>query len=299
MANNVQYIINLVDHFSPIAEKIKRASTSISNGISKANKSLDKMKKKLNLVDHFSPIADKIKRASTSISNGISKANKSLDKMKEKLKSVKQSAEKLRSVSIKTFIAMAALLVLLAKSAIDYETSWVGITKTVDGTKSQMKALENQLKAVNKEIPISRKELYQVAENAGQLGIARKDVASFTSTISKLSLATNIAADEGSIMLSQFANITKMDPSNYTRLASTIVDLGNNLATQESNIMNFGFYIAGAGHAAGMSESQILGLAGAFSSLGIRAERGGSSVSRMISEINKSIGQRYDFFTCF
>jgi len=47
------------------------------------------------------------------------------------------------------------------------------------------------------------------------------------------------------------------------------VHLGNNLATMESNIVEFGQRIAGAGKIAGLTEAQVLAIGGAFASVGV------------------------------
>src|SRR5690606_32026579 len=67
------------------------------------------------------------------------------------------------------------------------------------------------------------------------------------------------------------------------------VHLGNNLAATESEIVNMGLRIAGAGHVIGLTEAQILGLAGGLSALGIRAEMGGSAISRTMIEIANAV----------
>ncbi|MGO5296585.1 phage tail tape measure protein, partial [Collinsella sp. LCP21S3_A9] len=57
----------------------------------------------------------------------------------------------------------------LAKSAIDWESAWAGVTKTVDGTPQQMAAIEAGLRSMAKELPSSHREIAAVAEAAGQL----------------------------------------------------------------------------------------------------------------------------------
>ena len=49
----------------------------------------------------------------------------------------------------------------------------------------------------------------------------------------------------------------------------------NNYATTEGEIMTMALRLAGAGTQVGMSETDILGLATALSSVGIEAEMGG------------------------
>ncbi len=68
--------------------------------------------------------------------------------------------------------ATVGALALATKAAMDWESSWAGVTKTVDGTAVQMDALESGLRSMARELPASHEEIAAVAEAAGQLGIA-------------------------------------------------------------------------------------------------------------------------------
>ena len=73
-------------------------------------------------------------------------------------------------------------------------------------------------------------------------------------------------------MLAQFANITQMDPTYYSNLASAVVDLGNSYATTEQKIIDMSQGIAASASLAGMSEADMLGLSAAVTSLGIETQ---------------------------
>ena len=56
------------------------------------------------------------------------------------------------------------------KAAIDYETAFAGVKKTVDGTPQQFDKLSASIREMAKEMPSSAVEIANVAEAAGQLG---------------------------------------------------------------------------------------------------------------------------------
>lgn len=71
------------------------------------------------------------------------------------------------------------------------------------------------------------REIAAVAEAAGQLGIAREDVASFTKTMVQLGETTNLSADTAATSLAQFMNIMGTSAASVGRLGATLVALGN------------------------------------------------------------------------
>src|SRR5699024_3382395 len=125
------------------------------------------------------------------------------------------------------------------------------------------------------------------------------DIETFTETMVKMGTATNMSSEEAATSLAQFMNIMGTSFDDVEKLGSTIVHLGNNLATTESKIVDLGLRLAGAGAQAGMTESDVLALAGTLSSLGLRTEAAGSAFSRVILEMNSAVmdgGEKLDKF---
>jgi len=168
------------------------------------------------------------------------------------------------------------------KAAVDFESAFAGVRKTVDATESEFQYFSDEIRNMSKEIPAAATEIAKVAEAAGQLGIKKEAIVGFTRTMTDMGVATNMSADEAATALARFANITKMSQQDFDKLGSTVVDLGNNFATTESEIIDMALRLAGAGAQIGMSEADILGLATALSSVGIQAEMGGSALSRVM-----------------
>lgn len=175
------------------------------------------------------------------------------------------------------------------KSAIDFESAFAGVRKTVDATEKEFATFRQEILNMSKTIPASATEIAKVAEAAGQLGIKKENIMGFTRTMVDLGVATNMSSDEAATALARLANITGMPQSQFDRLGSTIVALGNNLATTESEITEMGLRLAGAGNQVNMSEAQILSFAGALSSVGINAEAGGSAFSRVFLNMNSAV----------
>ena len=168
------------------------------------------------------------------------------------------------------------------KASLDFESSFTSVRKTVDATESEFSALASASKSMSTQIAASTTEINEVMATAGQLGIANDYLVDFTRTMIDLGNSTDIVANDAASTLAKFANITTMDQSQFGNLGATLVDLGNNFATVESDIMNMSLRLAAAGHQVGLTEPQILGFAAALSSVGVRAEMGGSAFSKAL-----------------
>ena len=171
------------------------------------------------------------------------------------------------------------------KASIDFETALANVAKTTGMNETELKYFGEEMKALSTQIPITAVELLGLAEAAGQLGIADKDIQEFTEVMAALGVSTNMTSEQAADSLARIANIMGTSASEYERMGSTIVELGNNSAATESEIVEMSTRIAGAAKLAGMSEANIFALATALASVGIEADAGGGSLSTLISNI--------------
>lgn len=180
-------------------------------------------------------------------------------------------------------------LALATKAAIDWESAWTGVLKTVDGSSAELDAVEASLRQMARTLPASHTEIAAVAEAAGQLGVQTGNVAAFTRVMIDLGETTNLSAQEAATALARFSNIMGTSQGDVSLLGSTLVGLGNNFATTESEILDMAMRLAGAGRQMGLTEGETLGLAAAMSSVGIEAEAGGSAMSLTMKRINSEV----------
>lgn len=201
----------------------------------------------------------------------------------------RQNMQKLGTGLLVAGAGIAAGLGLATKAAIDWETAWAGVVKTVDGSEAQLAALEDELREMARTLPQSHAEIAAVAEAAGQLGVATDDIASFTRTMVDLGVATNMTSEQAAFAIARMTNIMSTSADDVDKLGATIVDLGNNSATTEAEILEMALRISGAGATIGLAETDVLGFAAALSSVGVRAQAGGSAISRAMIEIEGSV----------
>ena len=199
--------------------------------------------------------------------------------------------------------AIVATTALSVNAAIDWESAWAGVTKTVDentdvigGSYAEIEAGLRDLTAV---LPASHAEIAAVAEAAGQLGVKTQDIVGFTQTMIDLGETTNLSSDQAATSLAQLMNIMGTAGEDVDRLGSTIVALGNDGASTEAEIVSMAQRIAGSGKLVGATEGEVLALANALASMGVTAELGGGVASRILQDLYSAVetgGEKLDGF---
>lgn len=179
---------------------------------------------------------------------------------------------------------------LALKAAIDYESAFAGVKKTVDETATVSYAkLSDGIRQMAKELPASAVEIANVAEVAGQLGIKTEDILKFSRTMIDMGESTNLSSEEAATAIAKIANIMGLTSDEYSRFGAAVVDLGNNYATTERDIVEMTNRLAAGGRLAGLTTPDILGLATAMSSVGIEAEAGGTAMTQTLTAIGKAV----------
>lgn len=240
--------------------------------------------------------ADKFFEAQIPITLLLGALDSQLADAKRKVtRGAKKMAKELARIGPQMSVAVTAPIVavvgLATKVAIDLESGFAGVRKTVEATEQQFSQLRGQLVGMSKEIPTTAIELFKIAETAGQLGVKAKDITTFTKTIALLGETTNLLGQQGATQLARFANITRLPLDQIERLGSAVVALGNNLATTEAEIVNMSLRLASGGKIAGLTDAEILALSGTLSSLGVNAEAAGTSFTKFLRFMTKAAAQ--------
>ena len=193
-------------------------------------------------------------------------------------------------------VAMAAGAVASSKFAIDFNNNFADVRKTVDGTDAQLNKIKQDIIDMttvdingHSAIPQTTAELTELAAAGGQLGRKTENISSFTETMAMMGSATNLAGEEGAKTLARFMNVANVSQGEVQNLGSSVVDLGNHFATTEAEIAAMAQRMGATGTAVGISAQDILAYSTALSSLGVEAEAGGSSISRIWMDIQTQV----------
>ncbi|GIO39295.1 hypothetical protein J41TS12_41560 [Paenibacillus antibioticophila] len=273
-----------------VIAKLKKQYDEVAESKGKDDRQTQKLETNLNkAVAQYNKLYNELQSTTAEINKQATaweKASKALDAAAKKMEDIgKKMTAAGQELSVMVTAPLVAVGAASTKASIDFESAFAGVRKTVDATEEEFQKFSQEIRQMSKEMPASATAIAGVAEAAGQLGIKNEALMSFTQTMSDLGVATNMGAEQAATSLARLANITQMPQQNFDRLGATIVALGNNLATTESEITEMALRLAGAGKQIGMTEAQILSFAGSLSSVGIEAEAGGSAFSRVMINI--------------
>lgn len=202
--------------------------------------------------------------------------------------------EKLVGVGTKLTAGLTAPLLAVGtaatKSAIEFESAFTGVQKTVDATESEYAALSKGITEMSERMPQSASAIAGVMEAAGQLGVRGvQNLLDFTETMIMLGDATNLTSEEAAMSIAKVMNIFGTANEDVGRFGATIVDLGNNYATTEADIVSMTNRLAAGARIANLTEAETLALAAAMSSVGIEAEAGGTAMTQTFNAIETAV----------
>src|SRR5699024_5579206 len=112
------------------------------------------------------------------------------------------------------------------RATVQWEDAQANVAKTTNASKSEMEGLSKSIRGMAKEMPESQSEIANTMAMAAQLGV--KNLKGFTKVATQLGVATNMTAEDAATNMARFANATGKPDSDFRKLGSTVVQLGNN-----------------------------------------------------------------------
>ena len=258
---------------------------------------------RINAEDNASAVLGKVSSNVNNMSGTVSNAanvvnnvgntvSRNKNKFESTGKSIKDFGERVNKATKPLQIAAVGAVgagVAVTKAAMEYETAFTGVKKTVEGTPEQLAKVNTEIQEMSKRIPVQATELANLAATAGQLGVDADHIAKFTEITAAMGVATNLAGEEGAATLAQFINVSGDSLDNVDRVGSAIVALGNNTATTEADIAHMALRMGKFGNTVHMTSDEVLGYSAALASSGIEAQLGGSAMGRTWLDIQSAV----------
>ena len=213
-----------------------------------------------------------------------------IDKIKKNTKDLNQILGTVAKASAAAFVGLTATIAAVTKVYADYETALVGVGKTTNITGKELDRLGKRIGNLSSTIPLATNELLGIAQAAGQLGVTgEENLVKFTDTVARLGVATDLTGEQAATSLTRILTVTGEGVENIDRFGSVIVQLGNNFAATESEIVHMTTEVSRSIGIFGVSATEAAGLSTALKAMGVRAELGGSAVARAFRAISASV----------
>lgn len=173
------------------------------------------------------------------------------------------------------------------------EAAITNIARTTGLARDQVTELSEAIRTFATEItPTATAELNRYAEVAGQLGVTSvADLTRLVEAADQLGIATNIAGDEAATLLTRILGVTGQGVGEIGRLSSSVVELGNNFAAQESQIVEFTRQLVTSTREINLSAEAAAGIATALAVSGVQAEASRTAIGRLSQSIRQAVTQ--------
>ena len=185
----------------------------------------------------------------------------------------------------------------IVTSSNDVDAAYRNLRKTFDATEGDYKTLYDSAMKYSQTHVTSADTMLDMEAIAAQLGVGIEGGADaiqhFAEVASNLDVATDIDAESIALQMGQIVNVmSDLDntkPDTITGFADALVRLGNNMPTQESNIMQITQRLSAIGDVAGFSTPQLMGWAAAVASTGQKSEAAASGIATTITKISQAV----------
>jgi TP901 family phage tail tape measure protein len=123
------------------------------------------------------------------------------------------------------------------------------------------------------------------------MGITADGIVKFTDTVTKFASVTGVSADTVAQKFGRIAQLTKLDPSQFENLGSSISFAGVNAVATEAEIMSLAESIAAVSNRVGVLAPEVIGLSTSLASLGIAPEQARGVFTRVFADIDRSVAK--------
>ena len=107
----------------------------------------------------------------------------------------------------------------------------------------------------------------------------------------RLELATDVAGSEGAASIARLLNVTKTAITDVDKFGNVLVELGNNSADTENEILGVATRVAQASAQFGVSANEALAYGAAFKSVGQEAEAVGTVMGKTFRTISQATAE--------
>ena len=289
-------------------ESAARLEAEAGRGVEGAS---EKYKEAERAVDDFAKQLEEAKRAQREADSAADtahtvsewrEATTQLEEYKSRAKEIASSAKasfgEITNAAVTAADAVGDLMRRIGSEVIDssndIDTAYRNLRKTFDAEEEDYQKLYDAAMKYSQSHVTSADTMLDMEAVAAQLGVGieggAEAIQDFADAAANLDVATDIDSETIALQMGQIMNVmSDVDTNNIDKFADALVRLGNNMPTQESNIMQVTQRLAAIGDVAHFTTPQLMGWAAAIASTGQKSEAAASGIATTITNISKAV----------
>lgn len=196
-------------------------------------------------------------------------------------------AGKFAKSAMKRGAAFGAAAAVPLKFAIDEESVNAEIAKVADfaNDKQKKEVTDSLKKMITTEIPMSYKEIGELAAAGAQGGIETVDLSKFSELAAKMGVAFDMEAGEAGQKMANWKAAFGMDMDELKALGDKVNYLGNNSAASAASISNVISRVGALGEVAGVGSGEVAGLGAAMIAMGTDDDVAATGIKKVLTTL--------------
>lgn len=238
----------------------------------------------------------KVTEANTTFRNSNDKTTKSLQEVHQGLSTTRYALFDVGRALGVAGVAMLGFSTAIFAAGIAWERDFANVIRTsnLDPTSDAVNTLRRNFQDLAASIPVTADELAKIGTLGGQLGISAGQLTGFTETVAQFAAVTGMSVEESATVFGRLNALLPDVQGNFDALGSAILFVGRNSVATESEIGRVSTQISSMGDFAGLTAADVIGLAGALSSVGVQPELARGTVTRLFTLMSRAVAEGGD-----
>lgn len=224
-----------------------------------------------------------------SIQNRYKALQAKRDSLQAKHKSLRSNRSSIQSEMMQTAVPALALS-LPIQQAIQFESSMADVAKTMDGMRdddgnltAQYYAMEQAVKDMAREIPVSHNEIASLFAAAGQQGLTDlSEIQEFTKMSAQMAVAFGISNEQAADAIGGYRSAMGLSFEETRSMLDLMNQYANTSSATEQDIADVMRRIGGLGGVAGMAAKPMTALSASLVSMKVPPEQAATGVKNLL-----------------
>lgn len=168
-----------------------------------------------------------------------------------------------------------------ARAAMDFESKMAGLRSTIDfDTPQQFAKMGEDILGLSDRLPVAAGDMVRLVQAAGQAGIARDELASFTEDAVKMGTAFGQTADQSVTMLAEWRSAFGLTQEQAVSLGDKITALSKGTGGQQ-----IAGILSAVGPLAGSASGQVAALGATLVGVGVQQDAATAGISSFMQAL--------------